>query len=202
MQVDYLDVYMIHWPVPGKHVAAYDVLQDVLTNTRKIKAIGLSNYTAQDYEQLLDVLHIRPVVNQIEMNPFLWRKNTYDYFMQEQIAIQSYRALRQGKEMENPVLLALADKYKKTVAQVLGRWCVQRKIIVIAKTVRKARMEENMSLFDFSLTQEEMSSLDALTTPESLDEFKALYLKCVVRDTPLEKLPVEEQGLHSSFTVD
>ena len=137
LQVDYLDMYLVHWPVPGKHVAAYQVLEEAQA-AGKVKAIGLSNYTREDYEDLLEVLKVRPVVNQIEMNPFLWRKNTFEYFMGQQIAIQSYRALRQGKEMANPAITAMATKYGKTAAQVLGRWCVQRKIIVVAKTVRSA----------------------------------------------------------------
>lgn len=200
LRVDFLDMYLVHWPVPGKHVAAYQVLEEALA-AGKVKAIGLSNYTKEDYEELLPVLKVRPVVNQIEMNPFLWRKNTFEYFMGQQIAIQSYRALRQGKEMENPVITDIAAKYGKTAAQVLGRWCVQRKIIVVAKTVRRERMVENMSLFDFQLTEDEMAKLDTLTTSKSIDDFKALYLKCVVRDTPLENLEVPQQGLKSAFTL-
>mmetsp|Transcript_52340 Transcript_52340/g.84695 ORF Transcript_52340/g.84695 Transcript_52340/m.84695 type:complete len:321 (-) Transcript_52340:258-1220(-) len=199
LQVKYLDAYLIHWPVPGKHVAAYQVLEEAHT-AGKIKAIGLSNYTKEDFLELLPVLKVQPVVNQIEINPFLWRKNTFDFFMEQQIAIQSYRALRQGKEMEHPAIVAMATKYAKTAAQVLGRWCIQRKVIVVAKTVRKARMVENFNVFDFQLSDEEMGQLDSLTTDKSIDDFKALYFKCVVRDTPLEALPLSDQGLKAVIT--
>ena len=118
--IEHLDLYLLHWPVPGKHVAAYQVLEEALA-ADKIKAIGISNYTKEDYLEVAAVCKVKPLVNQIEMNPFLWRKNTYDFFMAQSIAIQSYRALRQAKEMENAALVSMAAKYGKTPAQV--GWC-------------------------------------------------------------------------------
>lgn len=115
--IEHLDLYLLHWPVPGKHVAAYQVLEEALA-AGKIKAIGISNYTKEDYLEVAAVCKVKPLVNQIEMNPFLWRKNTYDFFMAQSIAIQSYRALRQAKEMENAALVSMAAKYGKTPAQV------------------------------------------------------------------------------------
>ena len=93
--IEHLDLYLLHWPVPGKHVAAYKVLEEALA-AGKIKAIGISNYTKEDYLEVAAVCKVKPLVNQIEMNPFLWRKTTYDFFMAQSIAIQSYRALRQA----------------------------------------------------------------------------------------------------------
>ena len=116
--IEHLDLYLLHWPVPGKHVAAYQVLEEALA-AGKIKAIGISNYTKEDYLEVAAVCKVKPLVNQIEMNPFLWRKNTYDFFMAQSIAIQSYRALRQAKEMENAALVSMAAKYGKTPAQVV-----------------------------------------------------------------------------------
>ena len=114
---DYLDIYLVHWPVPGKHVAAYQVLEEAL-GAGKIRAIGISNYTREDYEELKAVARVHPVVNQIEVNPFLWRRKTYDYFMGEGVVLQSYRALRQGKEMGNPCVAEIAKKHGRTAAQV------------------------------------------------------------------------------------
>eukprot|EP00960_Hanusia_phi_P076385 768554-Hanusia_phi.AAC.4 len=214
---DYLDIYLVHWPVPGKHVAAYQVLEEAL-EAGKIRAIGVSNYTREDYEELKAVARVLPVVNQIEVNPFLWRKRTYDYFTAEGVVIQSYRALRQGKEMGNACVAEVAKKHGKTAAQILGRWCVQRNIVLVAKTVHRDRMLENMGVFDFQLDEDDMLKLDSLTTPDSLavscwgragdglmgcwQEFKALYDKCVVRDTPLAQLEPSAQGVKKEILLD
>ena len=125
-----------------------------------------------------------PLVNQIEINPFLHRKNTIGLFQKDGVVMQSYRSLRDGKAMDHPVLVELASKRgNKTPAQILGRWCVQKGYVYVPKSVKKARMVENAQVFDFELTDEEMSKLDALTTPEAIETFQGLYRKCVNRDT-------------------
>jgi len=195
LQTDYLDLYLIHWPVPGKHIEAYKVLEQ-LKKEGKVKSIGLSNYTIEDYEELKPHVTIKPTINQIEVNPFLYRKKTIDYFQKEGVAIQAYRALRQGQEMNNQTLLQIANKYNKTIAQVMGKWCIQKDIIFIPKTLSKHRMIENLNIFDFTLSDEDIKYLDSLTTPQSLEGFKVLYQKCVIRDTPLT------EGVKSNVTVD
>jgi len=201
LQTDYLDAYLIHWPIPGKHVEAYKVLEGAY-DAKKIRAIGLSNYTVEDYLELEAAnIRIPPVVNQIEVNPFLYRPKTLAFFAGKNVAIQSYRALRQGKEMGHEVVQAVASAHGKTPAQVLGRWCVQRGIILVAKTVNEGRMAENMGVLDFSLTPEQLGALDALTTPASLAEFRALYEKCVIRDTPLQGTPEGEKLAKKDITL-
>jgi diketogulonate reductase-like aldo/keto reductase len=195
LQTDYLDLYLIHWPVPGKHIEAYKVLEQ-LKKEGKVKSIGLSNYTIEDYEELKPHVTIKPTINQIEVNPFLYRKKTIDYFQKEGVAIQAYRALRQGQEMNNQTLLQIANKYNKSIAQVMGKWCIQKDIIFIPKTLSKQRMIENLNIFDFTLSDEDIKYLDSLTVPQSLESFKILYQKCVIRDTPLT------EGVKSNITVD
>lgn len=195
LQTDYLDLYLIHWPVPGKHIEAYKVLEE-LKKEGKIKSIGLSNYTIEDYEELKPHITIKPTINQIEVNPFLYRKQTIDYFQKEGIEIQAYRALRQGQEMNNEKIIAIAQKYKKSPAQILGRWCVQKKIIFFPKTLSKSRMIENISVFDFVLSDEDIQTLDSLTTQQNLEAFKVLYQKCVIRDTPLTT------GIKQNITIN
>lgn len=186
LQTDYLDLYLIHWPVPGKHVSAYHALEP-LCEKGKIRSIGLSNYTIKDYKELLEAgIRILPAVNQIEVNPFLYRKETIDFFQSEGVVIQAYRALRQGKQLCHPLITALARKYQKTPAQILGRWCVERGVIYITKSVKIERMVENANIFDFSLDKCDTDALGSLTTAKNVADFKALYRKCVVRDTPLE----------------
>ena len=176
--------YLIHWPVPGKHVAAYKKLQE-LQAAGKIKGIGVSNYAWEDYVELKEDEDITelPVVNQIEINPFLYRKNTIAKFQEDGVVLQSYRSLRDGKAFEDPTLLKIAEAKGKTVAQILGRWCHQHGFIYMPKSVKKERMIENAQVFDFELTDEEMAELDALTTPEACLTFRDLYRKCVNRDT-------------------
>jgi len=181
---DYLDLYLVHWPVPGKHVQAYITLQE-LQKEGIIRGIGLSNYAVEDYLEIKSSpdFSITPVVNQIEINPFLYRKNTLQFFKQEGILLQSYRSLRDGKAFSHPTLLHYADKYQKSTAQILGRWCVQHGFVYMPKSVNKSRMIENANVFNFALTEEEMKDLNDLTTQDALLAFRDLYRKCVNRDT-------------------
>eukprot|EP01090_Pellita_catalonica_P013480 TRINITY_DN3210_c0_g1_i1.p1 TRINITY_DN3210_c0_g1~~TRINITY_DN3210_c0_g1_i1.p1 ORF type:complete len:317 (-),score=47.02 TRINITY_DN3210_c0_g1_i1:853-1776(-) len=185
LNTSYLDIYEIHWPVPGKHVAAYKVLES-MREQGKIRNIGVSNYARDDYEELEKAgIQCKPAVNQIEVNPFLYRKELIDYFHSKGVKIQSYRGLRQGKEMENAVLQEAAKKYKKTPAQVLGRWLLEKGIIYIAKTTSPQRMVENQGVLDWKLEAADVAELDKLTSKESIDAAHELYLKCRIRDTPL-----------------
>ena len=102
--------------------------------------------------------------------------------------MQSYRTLRDGKAFTDPTIVAIAQKHSKSSAQVLGRWCAQKGFVCIPKSVKPERMAENLSIFDFTLDDDDMAALDALTTPDAVSNFLALYRKCVVRDTPL---PIE-----------
>ena len=186
---DYLDLYCIHWPVPdGRHVAAYKQLEKAKA-AGQIRSLGVSNYAVEDYKELMaSGVTVKPTINQIEINPFLYRKNTIDFFVSEGVMMQSYRTLRDGKAFTDPTILGIATKHSKTAAQVLGRWCVQHGFIAIPKSVKAERMKENMQVFDFELDEDDMATLDGMTSDEAIETFKGLYRKCVVRDTPL---PIE-----------
>ena len=180
---EYLDLYLIHWPVPGKHVDAYKTLEK-LQAKGKIRGIGVSNYAWEDYVELKENgITQLPLVNQIEINPFLYRKNTITKFQNDGVILQSYRSLRDGKAMDNPTLLDMAKKYNKSAAQILGKWCVQKGFIYMPKSVKKERMIENSLVFDFTLDDADMETLDSLTTSDAFDTFETLYRKCVNRDT-------------------
>lgn len=197
---DYIDLYLIHWPVPGKHVEAYKRLQE-LKNAGKIKGIGVSNYAWEDYLELKEADGVTdlPVVNQIEINPFLYRKNTIQKFTDEGVVLQSYRSLRDGKAFNDPTLIKIASAKGKTVAQILGRWCHQSGFVYIPKSVKKERMIENAQIFDFELSEDEMNELNGLTTPEALETFKDLYRKCVNRDTSKDGTM---EGVKMDITID
>lgn len=182
----YLDLYLIHWPVPGgKHVDAYKQLEKAKA-AGQIKSIGVSNYTVEDYKELMSGgASVKPAINQVEINPFLYRKQTIDFFVAEGVVMQSYRTLCNGKAFSDPKILGIAQKHSRTAAQVLGRWCVQHGFIAIPKSVKAERMAENMQVFDFALDDEDMAALDTMTTQEAIGAYVELYRKCVVRDTPM-----------------
>ena len=196
---DYVDLYLIHWPVPGKHVEAYKTLEK-LKEEGKIRGIGVSNYAWEDYVELKENgIQELPLVNQIEINPFLYRKNTISKFAEDGVVLQSYRSLRDGKAFEDPTLIQIATVHNKSPAQILGRWCVQKGFVYVPKSVKKERMIENSQVFDFTLTLEEMSQLDDLTTPTAIETFEGLYRKCVNRDTSKDGTM---EGVKMEITVD
>jgi diketogulonate reductase-like aldo/keto reductase len=129
----------------------------------------------------------------------LYRKNTIENFQKDGVVLQSYRALRDGKAFDDPVVKDIAAAHGKTPAQVLGRWCVQHGFVYVPKSVKKERMMENAAVFDFALTQEDMDRLDALTTPTAIDAFAELYKKCVNRDTSTAGTM---DGVKTTFTRD
>jgi len=196
---DYVDLYLIHWPVPGKHVEAYKTLEK-LADQGKIKGIGVSNYAWEDYVELKEAgVKNLPLVNQIEINPFLYRKNTISKFAEEGVVLQSYRSLRDGKAFDDPTVVKIAEARGKSAAQILGRWCVQKGFVYVPKSVRKERMQENAEVFDFELSEAEMAELDSLTTPKAIETFAALYRKCVNRDTSKDGTP---DGVKMTITED
>lgn len=199
LNTDYLDLYLIHWPVPNHHVQAYKTLEEFYLQGT-VKGIGLSNYAVEDYLELKDNnISILPVVNQIEINPFLYRKKTIEFFQNEGVVLQSYRSLRDGKAFHHPTLVQIATKLKRSPAQILGRWCVQKGFIYVPKSTQRDRMIENSQVFDFSLPEEDMEELDNLTTPEALDNFLQLYRKCVNRDTSKDGTM---EGVKMNITVE
>jgi diketogulonate reductase-like aldo/keto reductase len=202
LQTDYLDLYMIHWPVPKHHIEAYKVLLQ-LRDEGKIRGVGVSNYAWEDYCELRDELKLSendlPLVNQIEINPFLYRSNTISKFQADGVVLQAYRSLRDGKAMDHPVLVKLAQHYGCSVPQLLGRWCVQKGFVYFPKSVQYNRMVENKAVFEFAINEEDMATLDGLTTPENLDNFQALYRKCVNRDTSKDGTM---EGVKMDITID
>eukprot|EP00793_Prasinoderma_coloniale_P001999 PRCOL_00002507-RA len=196
-----IDLYCVHWPVPGHHVDAYKELL-ALRDEGLITSVGVSNYTVEDVDELAAAGVAdadMPCINQIEVNPLLFRQRTLDAMRQRGIVVQSYRSLRDGKAFDNETICAIGAKHDRTAAQVMGRWLVQKGIVYIPKSVRRARMEENACVADFELDADDVAALDALTTEEAISTYAALYRKCVFRDTPMEG---QQEGLRADFTMD
>lgn len=192
LQVTYLDMVYVHWPVPDKHVDAYKSLEG-LVESGHIRTIGLSNYRVKDYQELMEAgVTVRPAVNQIEVNPFMFRRDVIDYFASEGIPTVAYKPLHRGDGLDHSVVAALAAKYGKTPGQVLLRWGAQHGFALLPKSVNPERMEQNLQCFsdDFSLSSQDMGILDALTTPGSAATFEAHFMKRAVQDRSGPTLPM------------
>lgn len=159
--LDYVDLYLIHWPVPGCSLDTWKVLEELYLKG-KAKAIGVSNFTEMDLDEILEHGHIVPAVNQIEYHP-LWNRDALRRFCQSNgIAVQAYAPLARGAYMDNELIKPIAEKYHRSSAQVGLRWLIQKGCSVIPKSVRDERILENSRIFDFNLDESEMDALDSL----------------------------------------
>jgi diketogulonate reductase-like aldo/keto reductase len=164
---DYFDAFLIHWPVPGCFVPAYKELEEMYKEG-KLKAIGLSNFSIEEYTELVESkITVAPVMNQIEVSPAMYRKDLVDFFQSRNILVCAYKPLNRAGSFERPEIVKLAAKYAVTPAQIMLRWGLQKSLVVVAKTSTASRMPENRALH-FTLKEEDMAILDALTTEDDL----------------------------------
>ncbi|MGZ0879397.1 aldo/keto reductase (plasmid) [Priestia megaterium] len=159
--LDYLDLYLIHWPVEGKYKESWRALE-TLYKEGKVKAIGVSNFQAHHLKDLMEDAEIKPVINQVEYHPRLTQKELQAFCEKHHIQLEAWSPLMQGELLDNEVLTEIANKHNKSVAQVILRWDVQNGIITIPKSTKEHRIVENASIFDFELTKEEIESIDEL----------------------------------------
>ncbi|EER00125.1 aldo-keto reductase, putative [Perkinsus marinus ATCC 50983] len=195
LQTSYLDLYLIHWPVPGKFVEAYRTLQE-LQQSGLVKAIGLSNFTIEDYEELMASpgVRVEPVVNQIEINPLIYRKKTIEYFQSKGMTLLSWRGLGKGVLFDDPRIMTIAQELDITPSQVIGRWLIQHHIVHIPKTQNVDRMNNNRQLFSFSLNDDQMSVIDSFgLSDDVINKFKQDYMSTTVKDTPLSLSNARQQ---------
>lgn len=165
--VDYLDLYLVHQPL-GDVYGTWQAMQE-LYKEGKIRAIGVSNFQTDRLMDLIVHNEIVPAVNQIETHPFQQQIETKKFLEEYNIQTESWGPFAEGKNniFSNGLLLSVAAKYKKSIAQVILRWLIQRNIIAIPKSVRKERMEENFSIFDFELSAADMEAIKTLDTKTS-----------------------------------
>lgn len=159
--LDYLDLYLIHWPVERKYKDAWCALE-TLYKDGKVKAIGVSNFQIHHLEDLLQDAEVKPVINQVEYHPRLTQKELRAYCEQQNIQLEAWSPLMQGELLDNDVLSAIASKHNKSTAQVILRWDVQNGVITIPKSTKEHRIIQNADIFDFELTSDEMKQIDAL----------------------------------------
>ncbi|KUP35543.1 glyoxal reductase [Bacillus halotolerans] len=165
LQLDYLDLYLIHWPGKDKYKDTWRALEK-LYKDGKIRAIGVSNFQVHHLEELLKDAEIKPMVNQVEFHPRLTQKELRDYCKKQGIQLEAWSPLMQGQLLDNEVLTQIAEKYNKSVAQVILRWDLQHEVVTIPKSIKEHRIIENADIFDFELSQEDMDKIDALNHDE------------------------------------
>jgi diketogulonate reductase-like aldo/keto reductase len=159
--LDYLDLFLVHWPVKGKYKETYRALEKVYAEG-KVRAIGVSNFQIHHLEDLLSEAKVVPAVNQVEFHPYLSQKELLRYCTEKGIQLEAWSPLGQGHLLEHELLKGIASKYGKTVAQIILRWDVQLGVVTIPKSIREARIIENADIFDFELSAEEMQAIDGL----------------------------------------
>ena len=159
--LDYLDLYLIHWPVGGKYKDTWRALEELYDQNR-VRAIGVSNFMQHHLEDLLGSANVVPMVNQMEFHPYLVQQSLLDYCRSKSIQYEAWSPLMQGRIVEVEELNTLGEKYGKTAAQVALRWDLQKGVVTIPKTVKNHRIKENADLFNFELTEEEVALLDKL----------------------------------------
>ncbi|AIQ77052.1 MULTISPECIES: aldo/keto reductase [Paenibacillus] len=157
----YLDLYLIHWPVKGKYKESWRALETLYKEGR-VKAIGVSNFQIHHLEDVLKDAEIKPMVNQVELHPYLNQQELLDFCKEQGIQLEAWSPLMQGQLFDQPVLKQIAAKHDKSVAQVIVRWDLQRGIITIPKSTKEHRIIENVDVFDFNLSDEDMTLINSL----------------------------------------
>ncbi|MEQ2466884.1 aldo/keto reductase [Niallia hominis] len=181
LQLDYLDLYLIHWAAPGFE-ETWRALED-LYEEGLVRAIGVCNFQIHHFEKLAETARITPMLNQVETHPLFQQVELRNYMAQHNIAHEAWAPLGQGKNglFDLPALVAIAKKHNKTVAQIILRWHLERDTIIIPKSVHEHRIMENADLFDFTLDADDIKTIASLDTnqrsfgnPDDIERFKAM----------------------------
>lgn len=159
--LEYLDLYLIHWPVEGKYKDAWRALETLYKEGR-VKAIGVSNFQIHHLQDLMKDAEIKPMINQVEYHPRLTQKELQAFCQDNGIQFEAWSPLMQGQLHDNEVIQEIANKHNKSVAQVILRWDLQNGVVTIPKSTKEHRIVENANVFDFELTKEEMEIIDGL----------------------------------------
>ncbi len=187
LNLEYIDLYLIHWPVPsGYHVEAWRTLVR-LRDAGLVKTIGVSNYTIEDIKELMEADLELPFCNQMEVSPFLYRKDTIAYMQSLNIIVVAYRILSKGEvdnSSDSPVM-KVAQKHGISPAQAIISWCLNNRIYVVIASKNEERMKSNLKSVEWLLEEDDMEAINNLTTQEKLERFEKVYRICTVKDTDI-----------------
>ncbi|ESU32411.1 glyoxal reductase [Bacillus sp. 17376] len=163
--LDYLDLYLIHWPVAGKYKETWKALEKLYKDGR-VRAIGVSNFHVHHLKDLMADAEIKPMVNQVEYHPHLAQTELLEFCKAEGIQMEAWSPLKQGELLSEPTIVAIAEKHKKSPAQVILRWDLQNEVVTIPKSIKEHRIIENADIFDFELSAGDMERLNSLNKNE------------------------------------
>ena len=161
LRLDRIDLYLVHWPVPGLVTRTWKAMEELYT-AGKCKTIGVSNHSVGQLSDILRVAKIPPAVNQVKFSPFGFDRELLGFCKKSGIVVEAYSPLTKGEQLRDDRLQAIAQAHQKSPAQVLIRWALQKGVVVLPKSQRKEHIEENARVFDFELSPEEMERLDQL----------------------------------------
>jgi len=159
LELDYVDLYLLHWPEPPYRQEAWKALESILKEG-KTRSIGVSNYYQNHLDELLSEADIIPVVNQVEFTPYLYLKELKEYCENKGIRLEAYSPLTRGEKLKDSKLMDIAKKYNKSSAQILIRWGLQHEVIEIPKSSKEDHIIENSKVFDFTISEDDMALLD------------------------------------------
>ena len=178
LRLSYVDLYLIHWPVPGCYGSTWRQLEK-LYEKGYIKAIGVSNFDVRHLEQLRQIAHIVPAVNQIELHPLWYQKQLLEYCQENGIQVQASAPLARGAYLDNDIICVLATKYVRTPAQIGLRWALQKGAAVIPKSSVPDRIRSNADIFDFEIAPEDMAIIDTMN-----QNYRASQVPADLKDIP------------------
>ena len=166
LQTDYLDLYLIHWPMTSKDWKNVNIETwkafETLYKIKKIRAIGVSNFLVPHLETLVEKIDIQPMVNQIEFHPGFMQKETVEYCKKNNIVVEAWSPLGSGTMLNNAKLFNISKKYNKSVAQICIKWCLQNGIVVLPKSTHKERIKENIDIYDINISDTDMAFINSM----------------------------------------
>jgi diketogulonate reductase-like aldo/keto reductase len=161
LDVDYVDLYLIHWPIKESFIDSWKAFEKLYADGA-VRAIGLSNFEPKHIDELTRAAEVQPVLNQVELHPYLNQSHIRDHCRDNDIVVEAWSPIAKGGVTEDAEIRTIAEEHRKTPAQVTLRWELQHGVVVIPKSVHKERIRENMEIFDFELSSEEMERIDQL----------------------------------------
>lgn len=161
MRLEYVDLFLLHWPVPGKRIDSWRALERIHGEGRA-RAIGVSNFMVHHLDELFASASVLPAVNQVEASPFLQQREVRALCDKHGIIVEAYSPLTKGVRLQHPTVVRVAREVGRSSAQVLLRWGIQSGLVILPKSTRPERLVENLAVFDFTLSPEHMAALDAL----------------------------------------
>ena len=165
LQTDYVDLYLIHWPVIGEFTETWKVMEEIYRSGRA-RAIGVSNFLQHHLEEIYKICEIKPMVNQVECHPYLVQQDLIDFCAAHQIIYEAWSPIMRGAVNDIPLFKELSKKYQKSPVQIVLRWDLQKGIVTIPKSVHKERIVSNTDIFDFEIEKEDILRIDALDRNE------------------------------------